>query len=216
MRNNHACPNNTSIVKPPWNLRGEGWISMYWLDKSKKQLFSINSNLPSNPALLMMVNYHDSPIGPYHELLLIPGKYNLDKRSGYSITHIHVSTDVSTFNGRENWQIPKQTSKFLFDKKESNISFDIIDSHKKTTKLSYSNRSVSLPVFTHLIPYNILQKKLEKCVQFRPEATGKAVLATLTNFHSNMAGFEALNHLKPIISLYIPSFKMTFPIARWC
>lgn len=59
----------------------------------------------------MIVRYEDSEVGPYDELILIPGRA-MNPHTGKAdmrITNIFVSTDASVWNGRRNW------SKFGYD-----------------------------------------------------------------------------------------------------
>ncbi|KAL2833586.1 hypothetical protein BJY01DRAFT_90862 [Aspergillus pseudoustus] len=65
---------------------------------------------------VMIVRYDDSDVGPYDELILIPGR-SVNPHSGKAdlrITTIYVSTDASVWNGRRNWNIPKHRAVFDF------------------------------------------------------------------------------------------------------
>ncbi|KAL2867802.1 uncharacterized protein BJX67DRAFT_352280, partial [Aspergillus lucknowensis] len=64
----------------------------------------------------MIVRYEDSEVGPYDELILIPGRA-VNPHTGKAemrISTIYVSTDASVWNGRRNWNIPKQRAVFDF------------------------------------------------------------------------------------------------------
>jgi acetoacetate decarboxylase len=63
----------------------------------------------------MLVDYEQSPVGPYQELLFIPGRFQFGRRRYYMVTQIYVSTQVSVENGQENWGIPKQLAQFHFE-----------------------------------------------------------------------------------------------------
>ncbi|KAJ7789380.1 hypothetical protein B0H14DRAFT_243605 [Mycena olivaceomarginata] len=68
-------------------------------------------------GLILIVRYSAGPVGPYDELIYIPGRwaYNLTD-SGLRITQIYVTTNASVFNGRTNWNIPKHQADFNFTK----------------------------------------------------------------------------------------------------
>ncbi|KAJ6593472.1 hypothetical protein B0H19DRAFT_1246236 [Mycena capillaripes] len=68
-------------------------------------------------GLILIVRYSAGPVGPYDELIYIPGRwaYNLTD-SGLRITQIYVTTNASVFNGRTNWNIPKHQANFNFTK----------------------------------------------------------------------------------------------------
>lgn len=56
---------------------------------------------------VMIVRYEDSDVGPYDELILIPGRA-VNPHTGKSdmrISTIYVSTDASVWNGRRNWSM---------------------------------------------------------------------------------------------------------------
>ncbi len=97
---------------PPWNLKGEGIIIVYnfkkeWIEKNGLLTLDKSGDYRGGLGFVMLVNYHESPVGPYKELLIIPGKYNPHKRQ--VISHIFVDSHGSTENGRYNWGIPKKT-----------------------------------------------------------------------------------------------------------
>ncbi|KAL4862130.1 hypothetical protein BDV12DRAFT_49811 [Aspergillus spectabilis] len=65
---------------------------------------------------VMIVRYEDTDVGPYDELILIPGTA-VNPNTGKSemrISTIYVSTDASVWNGRRNWNIPKHRAIFDF------------------------------------------------------------------------------------------------------
>jgi len=70
----------------PWQLQGEGYMMPYifrddflWKEAcipeslSEKQVFKI--------GLVMLVNYQSSPVGPYGELLFIPGMFRVNGKT---------------------------------------------------------------------------------------------------------------------------------------
>ncbi|KAL2859232.1 hypothetical protein BJX68DRAFT_276626 [Aspergillus pseudodeflectus] len=65
---------------------------------------------------IMIVRYEETDVGPYDELILIPGRA-VNPHSGKAelrISTIYVSTDASVWNGRRNWNIPKHRAVFDF------------------------------------------------------------------------------------------------------
>ena len=71
----------------------------------------------------MIVRYTSTPVGPYDELMLIPGNFTVPQPSGESfaipkkalrIARIYVSQRTTTYNGRLNWNIPKHLARFEF------------------------------------------------------------------------------------------------------
>lgn len=103
---------------PPWQLKGEGIILLYrfpkkWINEQRLIPDHLKGQFKGGFGYLMLVNYYDSPVGPYKELLLIPGKFNPHKIQ--SITNIIVNSENSTHNGRYNWGIPKITQPIIWE-----------------------------------------------------------------------------------------------------
>jgi len=73
-------------------------------------------------GMIQIIRYTESPVGPYDELLIVPGffKYNYtDAASGISqertnvrVSRIYVSQKYTCWNGRINWNIPKHLARF--------------------------------------------------------------------------------------------------------
>src|SRR5213596_1104261 len=102
------------IVPPLWRLTGRGYILLYrWFPRD---FVSDQGQVPQTLAgsfrggasAVMVVNYENSGVGPYRDLLFIPGLFE----RGFSITRIYVSTPASVASGRANWGIPKQLADF--------------------------------------------------------------------------------------------------------
>lgn len=66
----------------------------------------------------MVLRYTESPVGPYDELLIIPGAFDSppfsDDKENPRVTRIYVSTLASVINGRKNWNTPKHLARFEF------------------------------------------------------------------------------------------------------
>ncbi len=65
-------------------------------------------------AMIQLIRYSQSPVGPYDELLIAPGQFEhyverlgkdgkatLDRRKNYRITRIYVSNEESCLSGRK-------------------------------------------------------------------------------------------------------------------
>lgn len=65
----------------------------------------------------------NGPVGPYDELMLIPGNFTVPQpadgppkipKKALRIARIYVSQRTTTYNGRLNWNIPKHLARFSF------------------------------------------------------------------------------------------------------
>ncbi|KAH9810601.1 hypothetical protein DFH28DRAFT_902754 [Melampsora americana] len=67
---------------------------------------------------VQIIRYHSSPVGPYDELMIVPGEFSLPKDLGASslpkITRVYVSSLQSVYNGRTHWNVPKNLAHFEF------------------------------------------------------------------------------------------------------
>ena len=80
---------------------------------------STTENFTGGLGMIQIVRYLDTPVGPYDELLVIPGTYQIADgpqrgKSRLRITRIYVSQRETTYNGRKNWNIPKHLARFEF------------------------------------------------------------------------------------------------------
>ena len=80
---------------PPWKLKGNGYIFLYHFPKSFVKKFGFLSDYQANKfngdfvGTVMLVDYETSAVGPYHELLFVPGRLNYDKKKVFSISKIY-------------------------------------------------------------------------------------------------------------------------------
>ncbi|EME81770.1 uncharacterized protein MYCFIDRAFT_138667 [Pseudocercospora fijiensis CIRAD86] len=68
-------------------------------------------------GMIQVIRYTESPVGPYDELLIVPGFFTYPGPDGSNITNvrvsrIYVSQKYTAWNGRENWNIPKHIARF--------------------------------------------------------------------------------------------------------
>ena len=99
-----------ALAPAPWDLAGRGYIFAVWMPQDVLDHGSFIP--PQTPragrgrvAFAMFVDYSSSDVGPYHELLYIPGKlrFGEDRRDArLSISRIFVSSQASVVNGRLN------------------------------------------------------------------------------------------------------------------
>ncbi|KAL4783585.1 hypothetical protein BJX76DRAFT_250846 [Aspergillus varians] len=104
---------------------------------------------------VMILRYSDSPVGPYDELILIPGRAvnpNTGKKD-MRISTIYVSTDASVWNGRRNWNIPKHRARFEFTPAGKDLAVRVY--HPEDTSAPLDPKT---PFFTALLQGSSLPK----------------------------------------------------------
>ena len=160
----------------------------------------------------MLVDYFESPVGPYQELLLIPGKYLFPRGKRYSISHIFVDSLLSTQSGRANWAIPKQMADFSWehDRREDYLSVQV--KGRVCFEARLRSGGPRFPLTTRILPLEIGQQDQEDWVFTQPEGRGKARLARLVDLRTDEPDlFPDLASFRPWLALKVDSFRLHFP-----
>jgi len=128
-----VSPSPISSTPAPWTLKGTVYTFLFYVTPSQaKNLPSIaysplegGSSFGAAKAVgglgnIQIIRYFESPVGPYDEMVLIPGKFEYEveqggpKRRNFRVTRIYVSQKETCYNGRKNWSIPKHLARFEF------------------------------------------------------------------------------------------------------
>ena len=201
-------------VPAPWTLQGEGIVLLFHF---KKDWVAQAGNLPAHLqgkfkggfGYVMLVNYQESPVGPYKELLFIPGKFGEEKLQ--SITTIYVDSEASTANGRANWAIPKETAEFHWQKEKGIDQVEVSLNGQQVFRASIRSGGIPFPMSTALLPIR-LRQELEGQVLFtQPEGKGWGKLARIQDVEVDPQLFPDIRGIKPLIALKVSPFTLTFP-----
>ncbi|BEJ17121.1 hypothetical protein CspHIS471_0605220 [Cutaneotrichosporon sp. HIS471] len=126
-----------TLAPAPWRCRASVYTAVFWVSPSQTTSpgFKEATYAPlerSSPfadampegglASIMIIRYHQTPVGAYDEMMLLPGKFGFEvdvngkrtKKSKLRITRIYVSQRNTTWNGRTNWNTPKHLARFDF------------------------------------------------------------------------------------------------------
>ncbi len=210
----------------PWSLRGDGYLIFYKFSREfAEELGFIPSELTGKfdgfLGNIMLVNYHTSPVGPYRELLFMPGKFSVNGQRRYSITKIYVNSAASTDNGRANWGIPKETVDF----RRNLVSKNFLGGDTERIELLKPNGepffSITLtaggfkfPVTTSMIPIHLVQYLNQKTYFTSPKGSGKGQLATIKNIEVDPRYFPDVSKATPLTILKVSDFVMEFPESQ--
>lgn len=140
-----AAPGGMQIAPAPWTLKGRSWtfflsgisetasFPVGWSSEWQAEALVTGGEFIGGTGLVSLVSYSESPVGPYDELIYIPGKWRYaDGSKGYRVTRIYVSSKESTWNGRKNWNIPKQLASFNFQGDPAARTWSLAVSHPST------------------------------------------------------------------------------------
>ncbi|TGK33406.1 acetoacetate decarboxylase [Leptospira gomenensis] len=203
----------------PWNLYGEGFVFPLWAKKDYNREMGFFSEEDSKQykgglGSLMLVNYEKSDVGPYYELLYIPGNFEYKGDSFKRITRIFVSSQTSVEEGIRNWAIPKEKADFIWIKEGNLTKISAFRGGKEFFRVSILTKGFSFPVSTKLLPYTLLQKSPEGYLKTRFIGKGKGRIATIQEIWSDEAVFpDAIKGGMFQTGVHSVPFELVFPKA---
>lgn len=225
---NQARPSDIALAPAPWDLTGQGYVLAVRLPP---EVLEQGSFLPpglrrvgrSRLAYLMFVDYARSDVGPYHELLYIPGVLDFGRRRQLSISRIFVSSWASVVNGERNWGIPKDRCDFTVDYGADGVdrvSCTATDGTAKGTvfaELELQARGPRLPAPGHCVPRGmrtLSQLRENRVYTYVPEARGHVRFARVRSWRFDSRHFPDLARGEVVAALKITDFRMIFPVAE--
>ncbi len=209
-------------VPPPWRLRGSGYVFVFsfkpWFLRNGGSLPPelVGPHFEAELGVLMLVEYRQSPVGPYREMLFAAGRNLRWRHHLFSITRIYVSTAASAVNGWENWGIPKRTAEFEVVKQPGGAERVIVQNDRLVdVDLTVApDRGLALPAAAFLAP-----PSLRTIRQFRDGQVwetrigGRGVLrpAKLLDFRAMPKAFPDVNQGKLLAGFRVEDFRLRFP-----
>lgn len=207
------------LAPAPWTLHGKGFVLLYrfsteWLRQYGFLADYQRTSLKVGLGAVMLVDYQTSGVGPYRELLFIPGIFRLNQQWTYSISKIYVSSYDSVWNGIENWGIPKELADFEWHTTDQleHIRVSLDSGCFFEAKLRAS--AAGFPINTRFFPLKVTQQLRHKSILTRPSARGKGGFGQLKYLSANAASFPPLHELKPLAVLSVRDFEMIFPVPH--
>lgn len=208
------------ISPAPWLLSGEGYMIFY---RFSRQFVERHCPLPPELAgrfdgffgSVMLVNYAESPVGPYRELLFMPGKFRTPQGRRYSITHIAVDSEASTLSGRANWGIPKLTRQFRAEREGHTERIQALaPDGQPYFDIQLRSGGLHFPISTALIPIRLWQTEQGKTFLTDPKGSGTGQLARVLDVKVNPDLFPDICRARPLLALRVTDFRMCFPESR--
>lgn len=220
------------IAPPPWTLTGNGIVLIAHFPEAFAQAQGFLAPYQQRTyrgwiGTVMLVDYATSPVGPYQELLFIPGLFRFGDTTSFSISKIYVSTTDSVWNGRRNWGIPKELADFSFvSNPDDSRTISVRSANQPLLTLRAMPWGPRFPITTKLLPgFRIMQERpatdestpepASGLLLTRPSATGLARLTRLSELRVNPVLFPDLTLAKPLVALSVETVSMTFPHPQW-
>ncbi|KAL8767651.1 MAG: hypothetical protein Q9209_005910 [Squamulea sp. 1 TL-2023] len=126
-------PNGSAPVKvvaPPWTCHYEAYVGAFYVSaktglprelayeplEASSAKFTEAGVWKGGMVMIQLLRYSSTPVGPYDEMILLPGNFDVPGGHGshIRITRIYVSQRDSAFNGRKHWNIPKHIARFKY------------------------------------------------------------------------------------------------------
>jgi Acetoacetate decarboxylase (ADC) len=211
-------PPNIKIAPAPWNLTGDAYIMVYKFSKDFVYEHGFLADYQRDRFLgyvgtVMLVDYKTSGVGPYRELLFIPGMFTFDWKKMFSISKIYVSSHDSVYNGIENWGIPKEYADFDWQTNADGTEDILVKIEgKEFFKTTIKKGFISFPLTTSILPLNVVQKLRKDLIITNPTAKGKATLASIKSIKVDKNFFPDLSKASPLITMKVKDFEMNFNV----
>lgn len=202
----------------PWELRGNGYILLYKFSKDfifnstfLEDYFKSDLILPIGG--IMLIEYTDSNVGHYYELLFIPGLFKYRGNLGFSISKIYVSSVNSMVNGYNNWAIPKEIADFKFSKNGNILDVSVYKDNTYIFSIKLLENNFSIPFNNRFLPAKLIQKKQDKVFITDFFAKGRLSTVKILEISSDENYFPDINNMTPFLVGKASSFSMLFEKA---
>lgn len=213
-------------VPPPWRLKGDGWIFLFtfepWFLRRggflPPELEGVEG-FEGQLGAVLLVDYRQSPVGPYQELLFLAGRNLRWRDHTFSVTRIYVSTEASAVNGRENWGLPKQVAEFeVLPQADGSRRVIVLRDGSAEVDLTVApGQGLPVPVSSVLAPPSwrtITQFQAGRRLVTRIGGRGVLRTARLLDFRAMPRLFPDVNQGKLVAGARLTNFQLRFSNAR--
>ncbi len=203
----------------PWHLSGNGYILLYYFGSSflEQKGFMApfqTENLRLRVGAVLLIDYKTADVGPYQELMFIPGFFNFRGWRSFSISKIYVSSRESQLNGQQNWGIPKELADFNVQELPGGRSrWQVKTGEGIFFDATLKTRPTAFPFSSRLLPWSrIVQEKNGRLVLTAPSATGKLKPAVVQQITASPEAFPPIQEAKQVGAFKFQDFRMKFPV----
>ncbi|AUX28059.1 MULTISPECIES: acetoacetate decarboxylase family protein [Sorangium] len=215
-------PPDVKIAPAPWTLTGDAYIAMLELPERllRERCFipeALRPRFDGRYSLLMALDYASSNVGPYRELLFIPGRYRTRRGLRWSISKIYVSSWESVMSGQANWGIPKERADFdLAREADGSERLRASQGGDVFADVRFAAAGPSLPASSALVP-----ARLRGLVHHRdghdhfctPTAAGRVRRARLLDARVDPARMPPIDAGRVVFAVRLSGFRAEFPAA---
>ncbi|MDR1729172.1 MAG: acetoacetate decarboxylase family protein [Prevotellaceae bacterium] len=201
-----------------YEFRGNGYVLFYRFEEEFIRLETfLPENLKNNYSrglgAVLYMNYTKSPIGPYEELIFIPGKFNYRGKKNHFISKSYVSTEEAVKFGNENWFIPKEKADFSRKSLKNsieNISMYVNNEEVACFELKKGKFKFKIGTSKYLF-FSLMQLKGEEPVKLNYSGSVTANFAKLTSIRVRPAFFPNIAQFSPFVAFKMKNFTLRLP-----
>jgi hypothetical protein len=213
---------DSAVAPAPWQLRGESYafLTKLPMPRGRAELFASSELAEARfgqLGLVMFVDYTASPVGPYRELLFIPGTFRFGKHRRPSVTKIYVSTRASVENGRRNWGIPKELAEFDTDDGADGVKrVSMRVGGRVVVELWLRHGKLALPATSSIVPRALRtlgQTLGGQTFETTPSFRGIVQRAHVTHAWSEPGAFCTLSAERVVTGVRLSKLELHFPPA---
>lgn len=207
----------------PWQLTGDAYILLLRMPKEMLQKGSfipgsLRGREVGRYGITMFVDYTDSNVGPYQELLCIPCRFRFGRKVCGSITRIFVSSWESVVNGRLNWGIPKDRADFKRTADESGSEVVTVSRDGRVfAEMRFKSYGFALPVHSGVLPQalrTVGQHYNGKTYLYTLNTRGRAAMARLLDCKVDPQVFPDISRCRVLTAVRLRNFSINFPTAK--
>lgn len=198
----------------PWRLKGVGILLVY---KLKREWVETYGNLPKHLkgkfkgglGMLLLANYSESPVGPFHEILFIPGKFRKSRKQ--AVTRSFSDKEVSTQNLRSNWGIPTENVEIAWDTTPNQDRIRLAKNGDIFFSADFESGGLSFPLSTAFLPLRLCQtwNKLKYFTRLSGSGWGKLVKIKQLDLNPDL--FPDIRGIHPLFAIKVNPFFIRFP-----
>lgn len=199
------------------NSKGSGYISIYnFSEEFVKNDTFLDSKLKNmyvgGLGAVVYINYESSSVGPYKQLLFIPGKFESNGKSRYVISKAYVSTQAAADFCKEKLSCDAEVANF----EQKSITDDIEHvsiCNEKGNILSFEIEEWGLrfPVSTSLVNFPIMQLDEDGTpMLFEYKGEGEARFSKRISIEIRPALFPDFAQFSSIAMVKIDKFSLSF------
>jgi hypothetical protein len=209
-------------AKAPWRLAGDAYVVALKMPAKvlEEQCFvpeSLKGCRLGSYSRMIYVDYKNSPVGPYRELLFDPGRFLFDKRSCRTISRIFVSTQESVVNGLENWGIPKTIAEFETRTLANGWEHITVSAEGAVfAELAFSTVRFGVPFSDRWLPAKFrttAQHCGERCYFYAPITRATMKMGRLRESKIDPRMFPDISRGKFALCVRLEDFRMWIPAA---